>query len=133
VNLITPNQNHEQKLPKIFKLKQVKFLTKTRGAAAALLLEQPPQLQPPQLQPSLLLVLPLLLPPEHQRLPEHRLLPMPEHLPLLIELLPQPLELLLIEHLLLEQLLLLLQLEQLLQLRYSQTVHGIDVTCFVGC
>jgi len=34
VNLITPNQNHEQKLTKIFKLKQVKFLTRTQGAAA---------------------------------------------------------------------------------------------------
>jgi hypothetical protein len=34
VNLITPNQNHEQKLTKIFKLKQVKFLTKTQAAAA---------------------------------------------------------------------------------------------------
>ena len=34
MNLITPNQNHEQKLTKIFKLKQVKFLTRTQGAAA---------------------------------------------------------------------------------------------------
>jgi len=42
VNLITPNQNHEQKLTKIFKLKQVKFLTKTQGAAAAAAARAPP-------------------------------------------------------------------------------------------
>jgi hypothetical protein len=42
VNLITPNQNHEQKLTKIFKLKQVKFLTKNQGLLEHLLL--PPQL-----------------------------------------------------------------------------------------
>ena len=35
MNLITPNQNHEQKLTKIFKLKQVRFQTKPKAAAGA--------------------------------------------------------------------------------------------------
>lgn len=35
VNLITTNQNQEQKLTKIFKLKQVRFQTKTKAVAAA--------------------------------------------------------------------------------------------------
>ena len=149
VNLITTNQNQEQKLTKIFKLKQVKFLTKTQ------LLEQllvPPleQLLAPlapleQLPPPLEL---LLQPPrEHLQPPLELLLPPPlEHLPPPLELLLLLDLLLLLEHLrLLEHLLLLplelpqlelqllLLLEQLLQLKYSHTVHGIDVTCFVGC
>ena len=33
VNLITTNQNQEQKLTKIFKLKQVRFQTKTKAVA----------------------------------------------------------------------------------------------------
>jgi hypothetical protein len=62
VNLITPNQNHEQKLTKIFKLKQVKFLTKTQELLEHLL--------PHLLEQLLPLLIELLLPP----LLEHLLL-----------------------------------------------------------